>query len=70
MIEQGSWLRQLGEPGGEAQTDGLILVRDYRPQGRRPEEVAIMERAVAYEAHSVFFQAEASGRPPMAQAFV
>ena len=70
MIEQGSWLRQLGEPGREAPTDGMILVRDYRPEGRPPEEVAIMERAAAYEAHSVFFQADASGRPPMAQAFV
>lgn len=70
MTDRGSWLRQLGETGRDAPVDGLVLVEGYSPHGRPPEEVATMEKAAAYGAHSVFFQAEESGRPPLPQAFI
>lgn len=50
--------------------DGLTLVEGYDPNGRAPEEVAIMEKARLYQAHSVFFEASRNGRPPVPQAFV
>ena len=53
-----------------AAVDGLIPVAGYGRDGRPPEEVAMMEKAEAYGAHSVFFEAGRNGRPSVAQAFV
>ena len=45
-------------------------MKGYQRAGRPPEEVTIMEKADAYEAHAVFFEAGRNNRPPVAQAFV
>ena len=50
--------------------DGLVLVKGYKREGRTPEEVVMLEKASAYGAHSVFFEAGRYGHPPVAQAFV
>ena len=50
--------------------DGLGPVAGYKRDGSRPEEVAMVEKAKVYGAHSVFFEASRNGRPPVAQAFV
>lgn len=63
------WLRTLSADWAPP-VDGLVLVSSYDPAGRPPEEVAMMERASAYGAHAVFFEAERHGRPPAAQAFI
>lgn len=68
MNDSIQWLRQLGTSASIV--DGLVLTEGYNPKGRPPEEVAIMEKAIFYDAHSVFFSAEQGGRPPVAQAFV
>jgi hypothetical protein len=62
------WLEQLGEDG--AAVDGLVRVAGYVPDGRPPEEAVMMERAAAYGAYAVFFEAGAKGKPGPAQAFV
>jgi hypothetical protein len=50
--------------------DGLVLVEGYADANLAPEQRAIMEKAEAYGAHSVFFEASRNDRPPVAQAFV
>lgn len=50
--------------------DGLVPVAEYKRDGHPPEEVAMMEKAKAYGAHFVFFEAGRNGRPPVAQAFI
>lgn len=70
MSERGSWLLDLGSDSVAASVDGLVPVDGYNRDGRPPEEVAMMEKARAYRAHSVFFEAGRNGRPPSAQAFV
>lgn len=52
------------------QVDGLVAVRDFEPGGQAPEQVAIMERAEAYGARAVFFEAPRNGKAPVAQAFI
>jgi hypothetical protein len=64
------WLVDLGAASIGAAVDGLVLVTGYRRDGRPPEEVAMVEKAGAYGAHSVFFEAGRNGHPPTAQAFV
>jgi len=64
------WLIELGETTAGAPVDGLEPVNGYSPNGRPPEEVAMIEKAEAYRAHSVFFEAGRNGGPPVAQAFV
>jgi hypothetical protein len=54
MNDPGQWLIDLGSVPGGATVDGLILVAGYARDGRPPEEVAMMEKAEAYGAHSVF----------------
>jgi hypothetical protein len=70
MTDRGQWLVDLGEAADAPPVDGLVLVDGYKPAGRPPEEVAMMEKAEAYGAHSVFFEAGRNSRPPKAQAFV
>jgi hypothetical protein len=64
------WLFDLGSAGKGADVDGLVLVKGYQYDGRPPEEVAMMEKAKAYGAHAVFFEAARNDRPAVAQAFV
>ena len=64
------WLIDLGGAATATTVDGLVRVSEHRPEGRPPEEVAMMEKAEAYGAAAVFFEAGRNGRPPVAQAFV
>lgn len=70
MSDPAKWLFDLEDTSCRQEVDGLVLVKGYSDAGRPPEEVAVMERARAYDAHSVFFEAPANGRPATAQAFV
>ncbi len=70
MSDHGRWLIDLGESAKNSTVDGLVPVIGYKRDGRPPEEVAMMEKAKAYSAHAVFFEAGRKGRPPIAQAFV
>src|ERR1039458_7551798 len=70
MKDPRQWLIDLGSASRGAAVDGLVLVAGYERYGRPPEEVAMMEKAEAYGAHSVFFEVGRNGRPPVAQAFV
>lgn len=65
-----AWFTEFDRDDSEYTVDGLVRVDNYDPFGRPPEEVATMERARIYDAHSVFFEAARNGRPPIAQAFV
>lgn len=64
------WLFSIGEGTTPINVEGLIAVEGYFSDGRPPEEVAIIEKASAYGAHSVFFEAERTDRSPVAHAFV
>lgn len=66
----GAWLAEFDRHDSSIVIDGLVRVSAYEPHGRSPEEVGIMEKASAYGAHSVFFEAGRNGRAPIAQAFV
>jgi N-6 DNA methylase len=68
MSDRGQWLIDLG--GAAEAVDGLVPVDGYQPDGHRPEEVEMMEKAAAYGAYAVFFEAGRNGRPAVAQAFV
>jgi hypothetical protein len=70
MDEGTNWLIEIDRNGMVPSMDGLVPVRDYDPTGRRPEEVELMEKARAYKAQAVFFEAAHNDRPPLAQAFV
>lgn len=50
--------------------DGLIRVEGYVQSGRPMQEVATMEKAAHYGAHSVLFEAASDGSNSVAQAFV
>ena len=69
-IEQGAWLSEFDRDDSSTTIDGLVRVGAYDPFGRPPEEVATMEKASEYGAHSVFFEAGRNGRASIAQAFV
>ena len=64
------WLRVDEDDQQPDQIDGLVSVRDFDPDGRAPEQVAIMERAEAYRAKVVFFEAPRNGKASVAQAFI
>ncbi len=67
--ESREWLANLTTTSQDV-VDGLVLVDGYAHAGRSPEEVYMIEKAKAYGAHSVFFEAAQNGRPPVAQAFI
>jgi len=69
MSNSASWLIDLEKSIADAAVDGLVPVKGYKHQGRAPEEVIIMERAAAYQAQAVFFEAGRNGGPAVAQAF-
>lgn len=64
------WLFTIGSDTGVPNVDGLVSVSGFKPQGNQPEVVAVMERALAYGARAVFFEAQRHGHPPVAQAFI
>lgn len=64
------WLQVDEDDRQPGQIDGLVSVRDLDPEGRTPEQVAIMERAEAYRARAVFFEAPRNDKAPVAQAFI
>lgn len=65
-----NWLQVDDDHQHIGQIDGLVAVRDFDPDGWAPEQVAIMERAEAYSAKAVFFEAPRNGKAPVAQAFI
>ena len=67
---QGEWFTEFDRDEPAFAIDGLVRVENYDPRGRPPEEVAIIEKAFIYNAHSVFFEAGRNGRAPTPQAFV
>lgn len=62
------WLVDVDAPG--VRPDGLVRTAGYDPTTRPAAEVAVMERAIAYGAHAVFFEAAENGGNGAAQAFV
>lgn len=64
------WLFDLGEGRSSHTIDGLIVVDTYDPTSRPAEEVATMEKARSYGAHSVFFEAAWQDRRATPQAFI
>lgn len=68
--EPNRWFVQLDHANAAQQIDGLVIVDGYDRTGRPPEEVATMEKARFYKAHSVFFEVGRNGRAPVPQAFV
>jgi len=70
MSDHAKWLVDLDRSARGLGVDGLMPVSGYDRQGRPPEEVVMMEKAAAYGANAVFFEACRNGRPPVAQAFV
>ncbi len=69
MTEQAQWLIDIAN-GTSTSIDGLVPVAGYKRAGRPPEEVAMMEKAEGYGAHSVFFEASRNDGPRVAQAFI
>lgn len=70
MSDRARWLVDFDASATNSGVDGLVPVNGYQPDSRPPEEVAMMEKAAAYRAHAVFFEAGRNGGPPVAQAFV
>jgi hypothetical protein len=70
MNDGAKWLFDLDRNADGKPVDGLVSVDGYVRHNRLPEEVAMMEKARAYGAQAVFFEASRNGRPPVAQAFV
>ena len=64
MSDIARWLFELGT--ASETVDGLVHVSGYVRTDRPPEEVAMMEKAEAYGAYAVFFEAGRNGRPPVA----
>lgn len=70
MGNQLPWWDAWSQPDSTTQVKGLVRVRGYQPEGRPPEEVAILEKAHEYGADAVFFELEQYGRRASAQAFI
>jgi hypothetical protein len=70
MSDRAKWLLDLDGGARASSVDGLVPVGGYNRDGRPPEEVAMMEKAEAYGAYAVFFEAGRNSRPSVAQALV
>ena len=70
MTDRAKWLLDLDTSAQGMSVDGLVPVSGYQGDGRAPEEIAMMEKALSYGAQGVFFEAGRNGRSPVAQAFV
>ena len=64
------WLFTIGQGSVFPKIDGLVAVKNYNPEGRSPEEVALVEKAESYGAIAVFFEIEHYDWAPVAQAFI
>lgn len=64
------WLHLLDRAGRPTGLGGIVSVQGYDEKGRPPEEVVVMEKAKAYHAQAVFFEAPHDGKPALAQAFI
>lgn len=62
------WLVDIDSPG--VRPNGLVRTAGYDRTTRPAAEVAVMERAIEYGAHAVFFEATDDGGNGAAQAFV
>jgi len=70
MSDRARWLFDLDGSVATSNVDGLVPVSGYTPDGRSPEEVAMMEKAASYRAQAVFFEAGRNSGPSVAQAFI
>lgn len=70
MNDSTHWLAGFQISGSTPRVDGLVPVSGYDRSHRPPEEVALMEKAKAYGADAVFFQAPRDGYPAVAQALI
>jgi hypothetical protein len=70
MTNSAKWLADLDDAVTDQPVDGLVAVAGYDRADRSPEEVAVIEKASAFGAHAVFFEASRNNRAPVAQAFV
>ena len=70
MTRSAQWLFDIDTASTATPVDGFVPVAGYDRTDRPPEEVAIVEKAKAFGAHAVFFEASRDGRAPTAQAFV
>jgi hypothetical protein len=69
MNSRAQWLVDL-EVEHRSKVDGLVPVDGYERMDLVPEQRVIMEKASAYQAQYVFFEASRNNRPPVAQALV
>jgi len=70
MSNTADWLFNFDRAGHSTGSGGIVPVKGYVNEGKHPEEVVIMEKAAAYGAHAVFFEAAKDGKPAIAQAFI
>jgi hypothetical protein len=70
MTSDANWLASLGVSDGNPSIDGLLWVQTYSQTGRPPDEVVVMEKAKAFGATAVFFEAASSGYSSRPQAFI
>ena len=64
MNDRGQWLFEIESTSDGAMVDGLVPVAGYKHDGRPPEEVAMMEKARSYRAHSVSSKQAVMGARP------
>ena len=64
------WLFAIGRGKKLPVLDGLVSVEGFEPQIHSPNEVAVVERAAAYGARAVFFEAQRNDKATVAQAFI
>lgn len=64
------WLFAIANDAELPVVDGLVSTQDYDRTRMAPDQVAVMEKALRYEARAVFFEAGRHGRGPIAQALV
>jgi N-6 DNA Methylase len=70
MSASTQWLFEIDATSASPLVDGLVPVASFDRKGRLPDEVAVIEKAKAFGAHAVFFEASREGRAPVPQAFV
>lgn len=64
------WLFAVARDSELPVIDGLVSTRDYDRSRMTPDQVAVMEKALKYNARAVFFEAGRHGRAPIPQALV
>lgn len=64
------WLFAIGAHTDLPPIEGLVEVAGFDPISHSPDEVTVIERARAYGARAVFFEAQRHGKASVAQAFI